>query len=149
MIEELSPARRFALRLIGSSDRDAAGSADLPRQHRAAQCLWDELARWTGPDGCHALISRAVAIAQSQHPELGLRSVMPPRSRDWLSEIAGQDSPGHSQFTGRMLEDIYVALFELLFRLVGEPIAMNLMTPCLISAPQGTDASNGKEPEND
>src|ERR1700720_1206750 len=66
------PARQIARRLI-ESHRSQRAEGHTSARAAAAACdqLYRELSRWVGPDGCHALFTRALAQARTEHPALG------------------------------------------------------------------------------
>ena len=92
---------------------------------RAFQRLSDNLMRWVGAEGTHALFTRALTLAQAQNP--ALRTVPPPaRSALFLDEFAkAHDGDARAVTEGVVL--ILTALIELLSRLVGNDLAVRLV----------------------
>jgi hypothetical protein len=85
-----------------------------------------ELTRWFGPFGYHALFSRALAEAKSQHPALEnvqIRSASEP-SLDGLAESV--ERHGADAITEGIIA-MLVAFIGLLSRLIGEDMALKLL----------------------
>ena len=110
----------------------AAGAAE-----RVFQRLADNLVRWIGTDGSQALFTRARAIAQTRSE--ALRVVPPPaRSALFLDALAANTEPHDVASVMGGAVTILEALIELLSRLVGEELALKLLTECGTSWPSGT-----------
>src|SRR5687768_6055485 len=82
------PARRIAQRLI-SSHRSERTEEQAAARAAAAACdhLYRELSRWVGPDGCHALFTRALAQARTEYPALG-QIQLRARSESYIGGVA-------------------------------------------------------------
>ena len=131
MPQDVSDARQLARRLIGGEEVDSAGSTSTADAQRAAERVWDELSKWTGVDGCYALLTRAVALARAENPVLLRNAAVGSRSRSWLEGIGDNGSTTSGDARDKGVESILTALIELLVRLVGDQIAMNMLRPCL------------------
>lgn len=140
------PARRIARRLIDSRRPDRAG-ADTAARAVAAACehLYRELSRWVGPDGCHALFTRALAQAQTEHSGLG-QIQLRARSEPYIDGIAATIMAHGDAATAEALESMVVRLVELLGRLIGDDMAMKLIERCL-SESERRDAPSGSTRE--
>jgi len=119
--------RETARRLI-SSGRTGRAASRPAAAAAAAACdrLSRELSWWFGADGCHALVTRALAQAKARHPALGeiqLRSGAQP-CIDGLEKAI--KSYGDAA-TAEAFEVMIGLLVELLERLIGDDIALKLM----------------------
>ena len=131
MPQDVSAARKFARRLIDCEGADSPGPTTTADAQRAAERVWDELSKWTGVDGCHALLSRAVALAKAENPLSVGNATVGSRSRSWLEGIRDNRSTNSADAGDKGVESILTALIELLTRLVGDQIATNMLQPCL------------------
>ncbi|MDQ6770601.1 MAG: hypothetical protein M3Z54_11520 [Gemmatimonadota bacterium] len=120
-------ARQIAHRLINVRGFEQAGSRTLA--HAAVDAcnqLHQDLSRWVGLDGCHALFTRALAQARSDYPlleEIQLR----PRSEPYVEGgTEAIDTYGAAQ-TAEAIESMLAGLIELLGRLIGDDMAMKLI----------------------
>jgi hypothetical protein len=126
-VPDLPPTRQIARRLIERAGVDGGGSPTAA-QAAVVACdhLYQELSRWVGADGCHALFTRALAHAQTDHPLLGeiqLRA----RSEPYLAGVAEVVEAYGATATAEALESMLVGLIELLGRLVGDDMAMKMI----------------------
>ena len=112
--------------------RDLAG-VDKPTPVKVAaaaelvfQRLSDNLVRWLGPDGSHALFTRALALAQAENR--ALRVVPPPtRSALFLDALAANAEPHDADAVMDGVLMIMTTLIELLTRLIGEDLTIKLV----------------------
>jgi hypothetical protein len=95
---------------------------------RVCRRVSDELCRWIGRDGCHALFTRALATAQTEggHPVLdtvrtSARSVY---CLDGLTDSAARHGAAAATEGAAA---VLSALIELLGRLIGEDMALSLL----------------------
>ena len=110
----------------------AAGAAELVFQRLA-----DNLVRWVGTDGSQALFARARAIAQTRSE--ALRVIPPPaRSALFLDALAAHAEPHDVTSILEGAVTILEALIELLSRLVGDDLAMKLLTESGANQPSGS-----------
>jgi hypothetical protein len=142
-----SPAREIARRLIGSrpskrtADETAARAAAI-----ASDRLYRELSRWVGPDGCHALFTRALAQARTEYPaleQIQLRA----RSAPYIDGVAESIMASGDDATGEALESMLVRLVELLGRLIGDDMATKLIERSLNTSGRGDSAPGGTREE--
>jgi len=121
------PARPLARRLIDGSGGTGAPNADSAHSAAAAfDHLYQSLSRWVGLDGCHALFTRAHALARATHPLLAniqLRARSTPYL-DGVAETVDQHGAGE---TVDALGSMLVVLIELLGRLIGDDMATKLI----------------------
>ena len=90
------------------------------------QRLSDNLVRWLGPEGSHALFTRALALAQAQNR--ALRVVPPPaRSALFLDALAANAEPHDTDGVMEGVMVIMTTLIELLTRLIGEDLTVRLV----------------------
>ena len=92
----------------------------------AFQRLSDNLVRWLGPEGSHALFTRALALAQAENR--ALRVVPPPaRSALFLDALAANAEPHEVGVVTEGVVMIMTTLIELLTRLIGEDLTNRLV----------------------
>ena len=127
-----SAARKIAHRLIESSRSEGQG-ADSPARAAAAACdrLYRELSRWVGRDGCHALFTRALAQARTDHPALG-KIQLHARAEPYIDGVAEAIIAQGDPATAQALEAMLVSLVELLGRLIGDDMSMRLIERSLV-----------------
>ena len=123
-----SSARALAGEMFGSEldgARTAAGAAAAAE--RVFQRLSENLVRWVGAEGSQALFARARALAQTRSE--ALRVIPPPaRSALFLDALAANSEPHDAAPVIEGAMTILTALIELLARLVGEDLALKLLT---------------------
>jgi len=140
-------ARQIARRLITSHRSERAGG-DTAARAAAAACdhLYRDLSRWVGPDGCHALFTRALAQARTEYPaleQIQLRA----RSEPYIDGV-GETIMAHGDApTAEALESMLVRLVELLGRLIGDDMAMKLIERSLAASERGEATSDGRREE--
>ena len=141
-----TPARRIARRLIGSS-QSGRGASDTAARAAAAACdsLYRELSRWVGPDGCHALFTRALGQARTEYPLLaGIQ--LHARAEPYIEGVAETIMAHGDAATAEALESMLVRLVELLGRLIGDDMAMKLIERSLTaSGPSATSRGRREE----
>jgi hypothetical protein len=122
----LSP-RQTARRLIDrrrlqrkESDGDAGVVAD------ACNDLYRGLSRWVGPDGCHALFTRALAQARAGVATVDQIQLRPGADR-YVDGVAESVLLHGDSMVADALESMLVHLSELLARLIGTDMATNLI----------------------
>lgn len=121
-------ARKVARRLIESrqSQREVTESGRATAVGVACNDLYQGLSRWVGPDGCHALFTRALAQARSDAATLEhvrLRPGANPYVEGVVDSIRAHDESSVAQ----ALESMLVHLVELLERLIGADMATTLI----------------------
>ena len=88
--------------------------------------LLENLSRWVGIDGAAALFARALTHAQSEHPALhGVRYA--PRASGCLEGIADSARTHGASVVAQSVAGILISLIELLGRLIGEDMALQLV----------------------
>jgi hypothetical protein len=128
------PAREIAGRLISRRRSERKGGETAARA-AAAACdnLYRELSRWVGPDGCHALFTRALAETRTEYPaltQIQLRARLEPYIDGVAETILAHGDPA----TAEALESMLVRLVELLGRLIGDDMATKLIERSLASS---------------
>lgn len=117
----------MARRLVHRSGAD--GGVGRTVAHAAVDAcnqLYQDLSRWVGRDGCHALFTRALAEARTDHPlleEIQLRA----RSEPYVEGVAEAIETYGAAQTAEAIESMLARLIELLGRLIGDDIAMKLI----------------------
>jgi hypothetical protein len=136
-----SPAWRMVQRLVDGSRVKAEG--DRAADARAAACdrLYGNLSRWVGPDGCHALYTRALAQARTEHPALGTIELRA-RAVPYVDGVAATVAAHGDGETAEALDVLLFRLVELLDRLIGDDMASKLIERSLVE-PEGRDATAG------
>jgi hypothetical protein len=126
-VPELPAADQIARGLIERAGVDGGGSRSAA-QAAVAACdqLYQNLSRWVGADGCHALFSRARAHVQTDHPLLG-KIELRARSEPYLEGVAEAIEAYGATATAEALEAMLVGLIELLGRIIGDDMAMKLI----------------------
>lgn len=139
-------ATQVAHRLIASRPAGRAES-DTPARAAAAACdrLYRELSRWLGPDGCHALFTRALAQARTEYSALA-QIQLRARSEPYIDGVAETIMAHGDAPTAEALESMLVRLVELLGRLIGEDMAMKLIERSLATS-NPDDAASGRREE--
>lgn len=134
-------ARELAERLLasggerGPAEHERAGP--LSAAGRVDRHLAAELSRWFGPYGYHALLTRAIVQARSQHPALALVRVGPPEAPyfDGLAEAA-QAHGAPATLAG--LVAVLAGLIEILGRLIGADLAMTFVDRTILAMAPAT-----------
>lgn len=143
--DDRSPARQIARRLINSRRAESAGdSTDARAAAAACDRLYGELSRWVGPDGCHALFTRALAQARDEHPALA-KIHLQPRSEPYLDGVPEAIMAHGDRATADAFESMLARLVELLGRLIGDDMAMKLIERSLVSDRDGASPENRRE----
>ncbi|MEO8563856.1 MAG: hypothetical protein ABI601_17385 [bacterium] len=129
----------FAAQSEGRTDDDAL----IESAERIGTCVPDGLARWFGTYGSLALVTRALAIAQAGHPALASVIVSSSPTPRLIGVSASVQSHGTSA-TADAIITLLATLYELLSRLIGDDMALGLLSQC--AAPS---ASNGQAKSKD
>jgi hypothetical protein len=119
------PAREIVRRLIDSQGSEPTEGATSARA-AAGDHLYRELSRWVGPDGCHALFTRALTETRKEFASLGqiqLRAGSDP----YIGGVAETVAAYGDTATAKALESMLVQLVELLGRLIGDDMATKLI----------------------
>jgi len=138
-------ARELACQLLTRETLAPPGPDTTSGADRVCRRVSDELSRWIGRDGCHALFARALATAQTEggHPVLDTvrTSVRSVYCLDGLNESAARHGP-EAATEGAAV--VLSALIELLGRLIGEDMALSLLEQSAYARPP-TRASARRE----
>ena len=127
MSSDLPLARQLAHRLIDRGRVDGADAPD-PSQRTAAAFdrLYEDLARWVGLDGCHALFTRALGQARDEHSLLETIELHA-RSSPYLVGLPRTIAQHGPRKTAEALESMLVIVIELLGRLIGDDMTTKLI----------------------
>jgi len=138
-------AQQMARRLI-KSHRSERTEGQTAARAAATACddLYQELSRWVGPDGCHALFTRALAQARIDHPALG-QIHLHARSSPYVDGVAETIMAHGDPATAAGLEAMLVHLIELLGRLIGDDMAMKLIERSVAASERGERTSDRRE----
>ena len=125
----ISPAAHAAAgRLLAAVDVDADAHARDPiaTAERASADLGNALARWFGPYGTHALLTRALARTRPDHPVLADVRVRGPLAPvlDGLADAVPAHGP--AAVTAGVVA-VLGATVDLLGRMIGEDMALHLV----------------------
>lgn len=145
--QEQMAARQIARRLVNARRSERAGG-DTAARAAAAACdnLYRELSRWVGPDGCHALFTRALAQARTEYPALE-QTQLRARSEPYIDGVAETIMAHGDPATAEALESMLVCMVELLGRLIGDDMAMKLIERSLSASERGDPTSDNRREE--
>ena len=140
-------SRQIARRLVDRRRSEQPGGETAARA-AAAACddLYRELSRWVGPDGCHALFTRALAQARTEYPVLG-QIQLRARSEPYIDGVAATIMANGDRVTSEALESMLVRLVELLGRLIGDDMATKLIERSLAASQTGNRTVDGTREE--
>lgn len=113
-----------------SEARDASDPATTA--DRLLQVLAEELSRWFGPYGYHALLARALAETRDRHPVLAvvrIRSATEP----WLAGLPEAAQLHGADAVTEGVATLLTALIDLLGRVIGEDLAVNLVSRAMMN----------------
>jgi hypothetical protein len=110
----------------------------------ACDKLYRELSRWVGPDGCHALFTRALAQARIDHPALE-QIQLHARSDPYIDGVAEAIMAHGDPATADGLEAMLVHLIELLGRLIGDDMATKLIERSVAAFERDDPTSDRRE----
>ena len=140
----LAVARRLLARAGETGDAGNAFRDPVAAGEWVSRSLADSLSRWFGPYGYHALLTRALAQARDAHPVLAavqVRSSSDP-TLDGLADAAmthGIDTIPDA------IAAVLSAVIELLGRLIGEDMAVNLVEHAVPASLRQTDRTDNEE----
>jgi hypothetical protein len=142
MTPNSAAARELAERLLASGGpRPPAeeGAGPLAAAGRVDRHLAAELSRWFGPYGYHALLTRAIAQARTEHLALAMVRAGPPEtpSIDGLADAA-QAHGAPATLAG--VTAVLATLIELLGRLIGADLAMTFIDRTIVAMAPATAA---------
>jgi hypothetical protein len=131
-----------------NSRRSERSEDHTPARAAAAACdhLYWGLSRWVGSDGCHALFTRALSQARTDHPALG-QIQFRARTEPYIEGVAETIIAHGDAATANALESMVVRLVELLGRLIGDDMATKLIERSLASSDRGDPTSDGRREE--
>jgi hypothetical protein len=132
--------RAAAHRLLagGQSTSDPAG--EVAAAERVCAEVQDGLSRWFGPYGSHALVSRALARAQTDHASLASVTISStPPSR--LVGIVQSGDPHGATATLEGIAAVLAALADLIAKLIGYDLANSLLDQCIAMSQNGQTAA--------
>jgi hypothetical protein len=136
--------RETARRLIDS--RRAEQSEPNGRARTVAivcDALNRELSRWVGPDGCHAVFTRAIAQARTESAALD-KIQLRPGADPYVDGVEESIRSHGDAATADALESLLVNVIELLGRLVGDSMATKLIERSIAPASHGDATSNDR-----
>ncbi|MDB4917892.1 MAG: hypothetical protein JWM95_5536 [Gemmatimonadetes bacterium] len=110
------------------------------------------LARWFGPFGAAALMGRALARAQAEHPALLHASIVPDKS-PCLEGLTTRVDPRHAGALSEGLIVLLATLTDLIGRLVGDDLAFSLLVQSAAAdstnTPSDAAAAGSNKPMDD
>ena len=118
-------ARQFWARALGKAAPEEIG----PIVERVHAELRAGLSRWIGAEGFRALFARATTLAQAEHPNLGIQSL------EGTGAITAAVSRRDAEEATTALVAQLAAAIDLLGRIVGEEMSMQLVNQAAESAP--------------
>jgi len=145
---QAQPAARDLARRLINARRSQHATGDTPARVAAAagDRLYRELSRWVGPDGCHALFTRALTQAQTEYPALA-QIQLRARSEPYIDGVAETIMARGDPATAEAFESMLVHLVELLGRLIGDDMAMKLIERSLAASERGGPPSEARREE--
>ena len=128
-------ARRHWARAAGDTNmlEEVAAAAE-----RTCTQLQAGLARWVGTEGYRALIDRALLLARAEHPALGCLSC---HGGDEPATTAAVRAHSAAEVATGMVA-LVATLIDLLSRIVGEEMAVELVNQAVTRAPVARASSN-------
>ena len=128
-------ARRHWARAVGdtSTPEEVAAAAE-----RTCTQLRAGLSRWVGTEGYRALIDRALLLARAEHPALGSLSC---HGGDEPATTAAVRAHNAAEVATGMVA-LVATLIDLLSRIVGEEMAVELVNQAVTRAPVARASSN-------
>lgn len=128
------------------ADRAASVEASVVGAERACRDVARELTRWFGAVGYHALLTRALADAVAEHPVLRSVRIGAPTapSVDGLADAARTHG---AEAATDAVATVLTSLIALLGRLIGEDLAVNLISQVLTDAAPGSPSPG--DPDTD
>ena len=122
-------ARRHWARAAGDTNtlEEVAAAAT-----RTCTQLQAGLARWVGTEGYRALIDRALLLARAEHPALGSLSC---HGGDQPLTTAAVRAHSAAEVTAGIVA-LVVTLIDLLSRIVGEEMAVQLVNQAMAASPR-------------
>jgi hypothetical protein len=121
--------------------RRSQGDGDTAARAAACDRLHRDLSRWVGPDGCHALFTRALAESLTEYPLLA-QVQLRPQSEPYVDGAADAARSHGDAVTAEALESIILHVIELLRRLVGDDMAIKLIERSLTASERGDALSD-------
>ena len=94
--------------------------------HTACERFYDELMRWTGGNGCHALFHRAVSLTSAAHPQLA-RVEVRPNVQPHLAGIEEMRASAGPDATKAALESVLESVLEHLGRFIGDDLLATIV----------------------
>ena len=144
MADRVRSPQELAARALAHARATANGSGAKVGSVAIANAAFDrtarELSRWVGSGGSHAMLSRALSKAKTEHPALAPVALL-----DVELRLAGVDDADDPQAVAKGLEMALESLFELLSRLVGADLAWQLVESSLSNDLPVPDASGNRD----
>jgi hypothetical protein len=116
-------ARRMLAREATASDTQ---EAQIAAAERVLGRLQEHLLRWFGPDGFHAVLSRALATARKGHPALAHVRIES-RSEARLTELAANAHTYPPAELRDAMQALVATTIALLSRLIGDDLVRRLL----------------------
>ena len=135
-------AAQVARRLV-STQGSGEGTGDGAARAAAEACgkLYKDLSRWVGPEGCHALFTRAMTQGRAGHPALATIQLKA-RSDPYVEGVAETIMAHGHAAAAKALEAMLTFVIELLARLIGDEMAMKLIQRSSVLPPSALDGAN-------
>ena len=133
----IDTARGLWTRIAG----DVTGpAATISAAHGVCAQLQTGLARWVGADGYRALLHRALELARAEHSVLKLLSC---NGSDEQEIAAAVQAQGAAEVVAGMVT-LVATVIDLLGRIIGEEMAVELVTQAIRATPR-TASNSGTE----
>lgn len=130
-----------------SADSAAADTpdAEVDAARRLCEGVFSGLSRWVGADGSRALFMRALYQARVEHPSLE-NIQLSVRPESCLEGVADARQSHGAAATVAALESVVTALVSLLGRLIGDDMALKLISRA--SQERGRNAEHSATGDN-
>ncbi len=125
---------------------EASALADAIAAGLDAEKVFQNLSRWIGIDGCHALFMRARAQEAAKHLPLELLQLTP-RAKRYVTGIPEAGAAYGDAVTANAIKSMLSSTVSLLARLIGADIAANLMERTLTGSEQHDSTSKQRSTE--
>jgi hypothetical protein len=126
---------------------DSSAAKDvIAASERLCVALHAELGRWIGTDGFRALVERASIISRIEHPALGNISCLGGTEGGRMTADAVQAHGAAAVAAGMVA--LLSALIELLGRIIGDEMAIHLVTQIEIPSSRAIAHAGSEEDRN-
>ena len=146
VISAVTPAQAAATKLIAHQSQSTGIAADgVGVVTSAIHLATLELTHWLGPDGCSALLLRAMNRATQRHAILNQIQVVAQSAPVLIGVDESVAAAGEAKVAAGLNATLF-ELFELLERMVGDELTTKLADQIMARDATRTDQDDGEEP---